>query len=74
MEFKELLDRAKKGDVEAKEKLFLMFRPLLLNRAKIDGKFCEDLYQELCITFLHCLDTFQEERAFNAMKIEHFKD
>lgn len=65
MEFKELLLSAKNRDPQGQEKLFLMFRPLLLSRSMIDGKFCEDLYQELCVTFLKCISSFQIERIEN---------
>ena len=68
MKFEELLYKAKNGEPQAKEKLFLMFRPLLLSRSRIDGKFCEDLYQELCVTFLRCLNTFQVEKALDQLK------
>ena len=35
MEFEELLLNAKAGDQEALEKLFMMYRPLLLARATV---------------------------------------
>ncbi len=56
--FDELLWQAKSGSTEAKEQLFLMMQPLLISRSRIDGYFCEDLYQELSRTFLHCIETF----------------
>ena len=45
MNFKELLSRAKDDDLQAKE-------------AIIDGVFDEDLYQELRIVLLHCIQAF----------------
>ena len=59
MEFKELLIMAKAGDREAKEKLFLMYRPLLLRLSILEGRFSEDLYQELSLTFLNCIDKYR---------------
>lgn len=58
MEFEELLTRAKMGDREAREELFLMYRPLLISRSWIKGSFSEDLYQELSKTFVSCMDGF----------------
>lgn len=59
MEFEELLLNAKAGDQEALEKLFMMYRPLLLARATVGGQFSEDLFQELSETFMICIDRFQ---------------
>lgn len=58
MEFYELLIRAKAGNQSAKEELFLMYRPLILSRSVIKGRFSEDLYQELSKTLLICIDKF----------------
>lgn len=59
MNFKELLLRAKAGNTEAATELLLMYQPLLLKEAIIDGIFDEDLYQELCLTFLYCIERFR---------------
>ena len=37
----------------------LMYRPLLLKYAVINGRLDEDLYQELCITLMRAIDLFQ---------------
>lgn len=58
MDFKELLLSAKTGDAEAFENLFQMYRPLLLKESVVEGRFDEDLYQELCITFVRCVNSF----------------
>lgn len=58
MKFKELLSKAKAGDEEAIEELFLMYRPMMLKLSKLKGRFSEDLYQELSIYFLKCIDKF----------------
>ena len=46
-----LLLSAKAGNAEAIEKLFILYRPLLLKESIVEGRFDEDLYQELCIVF-----------------------
>lgn len=59
MTFKELLLRAKAHDEEARETLLLMYNAKLKSAAKIDGVFDDDLYQELRIILLKCIDQFQ---------------
>lgn len=63
MEFEQLLMEAQRGNAEAKESLFLMYRPLLFKLAMIEGRFCEDLYQELSKTFLVCIEKFDVEKV-----------
>lgn len=58
MNFKKLLMQAKCGNEIASTQLLDMYRPLLLKESILDNKLDEDLYQELCITFLHCIDKF----------------
>ncbi len=38
-----LLRLAKSGNEKAKEELFLQYRPLLISRSMIDGRFCDAL-------------------------------
>ena len=59
MNFKELIIRAKKGEKEAQEALLEMYQPLLSKESIVDGVFDEDLYQELCFKFIHCIDKFE---------------
>lgn len=59
MNFKELLLRAQADDQQAKEKLLLLYQPLLMKEAVINGVFDEDVYQELCITLLTCIKRFK---------------
>lgn len=61
MDFKELIIRAKRGENNAQEALLEMYRPLLSKEAIIDGVFDEDLYQELCFKFIHCIYRFELE-------------
>ena len=58
MNFKELLMQAKRDNEAAVTELLNMYRPLLLKESILDNKLDEDLYQELCIIFLHCIDKF----------------
>ncbi|MCM1561441.1 MAG: helix-turn-helix domain-containing protein [Butyrivibrio sp.] len=58
MDFKELLLKAKAGQQEAIMALLEMYKPLLIKNAILAGKFDEDLYQELCVTFLRCIHIF----------------
>lgn len=62
MGFETLLGRAKAGDRRAKAELYQMYRPDLLHKAMIFGGFDEDLYQELCIKLLVCIDRFDMDR------------
>ena len=57
--FKELLLWAQADDQQAKEKLLSLYQPLLMKEAVINGVFDEDVYQELCITLLTCIQRIQ---------------
>ncbi len=59
MEFKELIIRAKRGENSAQEQLLELYKPLLSKEAIVDGAFDEDLYQELCLRFIRCIDKFE---------------
>lgn len=59
MNFKELLQRAKMDDRQAKQEIFSMYRPLLVKEAVVNGVFDEDIYQELCETLLLCIQKFR---------------
>ena len=56
MTFEQMLRRAKGGDQEAITSILLMYRPLLLKYAVINGRLDEDLYQELCITLVRAMN------------------
>lgn len=58
MDFKELLLSAKECDMEARGRILLMYKPLLIKESIVDGAFDEDLYQELCITLIRCILMF----------------
>lgn len=59
MDFRMLFMSAKAGNAEAIEKHFILYRPLLLKESIVEGRFDEDLYQELCIIFLRCVHRFR---------------
>ena len=59
MTIKDLLILAKLGDSSAMETLLETYRPLILKASIIDGEFDEDLFQELQIVFMHCVQVFR---------------
>ncbi len=58
MNFSDVLPKAKAGEDDAIYILLERYKTLLLRNAVLDGKLDEDLYQELCITFLRCIMLF----------------
>lgn len=58
MNFTELLLRAQNDEPGAINQVLEMYRPLLLKESISAGIFDEDLYQELCMTLLHCIRKF----------------
>jgi hypothetical protein len=58
MSFKDILVQARQGSEDAINQLLEMYRPLLIKGGILNGQFDEDLYQEQCITLLHCIDLF----------------
>ena len=59
MNFEDLLKRAKRGDKDAQEEIFRMYRPLLVKNSMDMGVFDEDLFQELSAALLHCIVRFK---------------
>lgn len=59
MNFKEVLLQAKSGEQRAAATVLELYKPLLVKESIIDGIFDEDLYQELCMTLLHCIRIFK---------------
>lgn len=59
MSFKEILLRAKQGEEDAKIEIMAMYKPMLLRWSMLDDHLDEDLFQEQCITLLHCIELFQ---------------
>ena len=59
MNFKEILLQAKAGRKQTVMALLEMYKPLLVKYAIINGRFDEDLYQELCIILLKCIAQFR---------------
>jgi len=58
MTFSELLSAAKSGDEQAVAKIDAMYKPLLVKTSMVDGSFDEDLYQELRLILLSCIEKF----------------
>ena len=59
LNFKELLIQAQEGNQQVQERILLLYQPLLLKESTVNGTFDEDIYQELCITLLSCIQRFQ---------------
>ena len=57
-EFEQLLRNAKQGKKEAKEELWNRYQPLVRKLSRVDGRYSEDLYQELSLVFLKCIGGF----------------
>ena len=60
MNFEEVLYRAQTGDKEAVLQILEMFRPLLIKNSLVNGRFDEDVYQELRLEVLKCIRGFRE--------------
>ena len=58
MSFREMLLRAKAGDEKAKLDLLEKYKPLLIKNSILNGYFDEDLYQELCLVLIRCINLF----------------
>ena len=59
MNFERLLLKAKEGNADAVLKILETYKPLLIRNAIVNGRFDEDLYQELVSTLLQCIQRFQ---------------
>ena len=59
MELKDLLLAAKNGDQASLTEVFRLYRPLIINRSKIDGIYDEDLYQELSKILVVCVKRYR---------------
>ena len=59
MNFKDLLLSAKEGREAAIVSILEMYKPLLIKNSIINGRFDEDLYQDLCVSLLGCIHSFQ---------------
>lgn len=59
MTFIELLLAVKDGNASAFEILFGRYKNLLQKYSVINGVFDDDLYQEQCMIFVHCIEIFE---------------
>lgn len=59
MNFNEMLISAKAGNKQEITSILGMYQPLLIKESIVDGNYDEDLYQELCITLLKCINQFR---------------
>ena len=59
MNFERLLLKAIEGNADAVLEILEIYKPLLIKNAIVNGRFDEDLYQELVSTLLQCIQRFQ---------------
>ena len=59
MSFERLLLQAIEGNADAVLEILEIYKPLLIKNAIVNGRFDEDLYQELVSTLLQCIQRFQ---------------
>lgn len=59
MNFEAMLRLAGAGDQRATVTLLELYKPLLGRASIVNCKYDEDLYQELCMTFLRCVRLFR---------------
>ncbi|MDD2981162.1 MAG: helix-turn-helix domain-containing protein [Hespellia sp.] len=58
MEFEHIIWKAQEGDESAIMEIVEMYRPLLIKKSIVEGRFDEDLYQELMGALLFCIRNF----------------
>lgn len=58
MDFETLISESKNGNNDKILALMELYTPLLCHESMINGKFDEDLMQELKLTFLDCIRSF----------------
>ena len=63
MNFERLLLKAKEGNADAVLKILEIYKPLLIKNAIVNGRFDEDLYQELVSTLLQCCLLYTSDAA-----------
>ena len=60
MSFERLLLQAKEGNADAVLEILEIYKPLLIKNAIVNGRFDEDLYQELTAELLKCIRYFRD--------------
>ena len=60
MNFERLLLQAKEGNADAVLEILEIYKPLLIKNAIVNGRFDEDLYQELTAELLKCIRYFRD--------------
>ena len=59
MSFERLLLQAQEGNADAVLEILEIYKPLLIKNAIVNGRFDEDLYQELVSELLQCIQRFR---------------
>lgn len=60
MNFERLLLQAKEGNADAVLEILEIYKPLLIKNAIVNGRFDEDLYQELAVELMKCIRYFRD--------------
>lgn len=63
--FEEILKNAKNADKKAMLEIVEMYRPFMIKQSIVNGRFDEDLYQELVYILLLCIRKFPIENKLN---------
>lgn len=58
MTLRKIFIKAKEGDQEALEELYLQFQYFVRKESKYRGRFDEDMYQEFCEILIQCVYSF----------------
>ena len=58
MTFEDMLLRAKLGDEIARCWFLDKYKPLIIKNSIVAKRFDEDLYQELCVVLMKCIEHF----------------
>lgn len=58
MEFRELLAQAKQGNPDALSEIIVSYQPLLRKMSMVNSRFDEDMYQELSLVLLKCIQKY----------------
>lgn len=56
MNFKDLLICAKENQSFAVNQIHEMYKPILLKESVVNGIYDEDLYQEMCLSVIKCIE------------------
>ena len=74
MNFTQQLQLAKTADTGAMTALVELYKPLLLNRSYLDGRFDEDLHQTQLLVLIRCVKHFALPHKNSAQTLDRRED